>query len=99
MLLTHEGLDNGIEEEHIMINTQESSITMAELASQDEDLVMIQESDGLKPSQETTELEMGMKTGVSDSQQERRSERLRKDIHLTAQEKNENMAKKTLYGR
>lgn len=77
----------GVEEENCVVNTQESTVTVVE-ASQDDNLIKDVEIQNLKVSKAKSS------QSVEDQQERRRSERLRKVILLTTQDRNEIMAKK-----
>ena len=75
------------EDDNVVVNTQESTITNVE-TSQDDDLKKKLESQKCKMIAD------GKNLLAKEEQQGRRSDRLKKDILLSTQEKNEIMAKK-----
>ena len=82
------------EEENVVINTQESTVTAVEIASQDEEPDRNQESLPEMKVQEAKMDENKKMQPKEDQQVRRQSERLGKSIHLTTQERNEIMTKK-----
>ena len=81
-------------EENVVINTQESTFTAVEIASQDEEPGRNQESLPEMKVQEAKMDENKKMQPKEDQQVRRQSERLGKSIHLTTQERNEIMTKK-----
>jgi hypothetical protein len=83
------------EEENVVINTQESTITAVELASQDEEPDRKRKSLPEMKVQDEAKMDENKTMQPKEDQQVRRqSERLGKNIHLTTQERNEIMAQK-----